>query len=309
MNMPKLGSPEWDEVWLRLINAIRHNKLPGLEGWPVQTQPEDWMLMSVADNGTASFKHRHTRNYIQVRADGALLVPDDNQPFLHGKFMETPAEPVPPVPAEPVLTLPQGFTLRGFELLPMPDLALAVELPPGPTASHPARVYWAARPRLGQRVLVLVNEQAYRSNTLPLWCLEDTKPEDWVDVGCVFDEVIDAVCRYLTPDGEIESFLWVHEGGLNMLHTWAGPHLEVPIELITNPAEGLEHLQDCDVDAANHKLRAGLAGLRQALRYVVHWNATPGRFNEARLCVRTMQLGNGVPMSVPYIELHPITEQ
>jgi len=88
MRFIERDTPEWNETWARLQDAINNNRLPGYNGGTVRTTLDDWMLMYLEANGTAAFKHRDTRNYIYVQSDGELVVPQTDSPWHRGVFTD-----------------------------------------------------------------------------------------------------------------------------------------------------------------------------------------------------------------------------
>jgi len=86
MRFIEKDTKEWHETWARLQDAINNNRLPAQDGGTKLTTIEDWMLMHHEEDGTAAFKHRDTRNYIYIRQDGELIVPQTENPWQRGRF-------------------------------------------------------------------------------------------------------------------------------------------------------------------------------------------------------------------------------
>jgi hypothetical protein len=46
----------------------------------------EFMFMQIDERGVAGFKHRLTRNYVFLSADGVLIVPKTANAFMRGQF-------------------------------------------------------------------------------------------------------------------------------------------------------------------------------------------------------------------------------
>jgi len=84
-----------DQWFDRLISAVQ--KQNEGEGFATSNgsirrdvEVDEFMLMNVA-NGQAQFKHRHTRNYVFLRADGTFSIPSTGNAWLKGTFDKAPS--------------------------------------------------------------------------------------------------------------------------------------------------------------------------------------------------------------------------
>ena len=69
-----------------LENALKAEPLPTEKGGRRMATAAEFMLMDLCQ-GFYRFKHSDTRNYLLVRiGDGSVVIPEQNKPFLMGKF-------------------------------------------------------------------------------------------------------------------------------------------------------------------------------------------------------------------------------
>jgi len=77
-----------------LTALLSRQPLPSLAQGSRYASADEFELMAIVDD-SAQFKHRHTRNYVYVQADGTLKIPRLEQPFLRGYFDVPPASEAP----------------------------------------------------------------------------------------------------------------------------------------------------------------------------------------------------------------------
>ena len=69
----------------KLEILLKDRTLACEDGTRRKADVDEFMLMQV-QNGIASFKHRHTRNYVYILQNGFLYVPMTPEPFNRGYF-------------------------------------------------------------------------------------------------------------------------------------------------------------------------------------------------------------------------------